>query len=67
MNDDDNFRNRGDVGNVEIFRNVRTDIKCHTFSEPQAPAELNNDGNFRNGQDFGNIRNVKNFRNTSSS
>ena len=34
-----------------------TDIKCHTFSEPQPRADLNEDGNFRNG---GNVRNIQN-------
>ena len=37
-----------------------TDIKCHTFSEPQPRADLNEDGNFRNCE---NVRNVGNDRN----
>ena len=42
MNDDSNFKNGGNVRNVE---NVRTDIKCLTFSETY----FNDDGNFRDG------------------
>ena len=41
-------------------------IKCHTFSEPQAQADLTDDGNFMNGgpvRNVGNVRKVKNVRN----
>ena len=73
MNDDGNFRNSRNfgnvrnvrnVGNVKNFRNVRTDIKCLTFLEPQARADLVDDGNIRNG---GNVRNVRNDRNVENS
>ena len=46
MNDDGNFRNGwdfGNVGNVKNFRNVRTDIKCHIFLKPQPRADLNDE------------------------
>ena len=50
LNDDGNFMNGWDFGNV---RNVRTDIKCYTFLKSQARADLNDDGNFWIG---GNVR-----------
>ena len=45
LNDDGNFRNGWDFGNVrnvenvKNFRNVRTDIKCHTFLKSQPRAD----------------------------
>ena len=54
MNDDGNFRNVRNVRNVDNFRNFRTDIKCNTFLEPQAGAELNDDSYFQNGGNVGN-------------
>ena len=39
-------------GNVENFRNVMRDIKCHTFSEPQPQADLNDDRYSGNGGNF---------------
>ena len=70
LNDDGNFKNSGNVRNVlrnvEHFSNVRTDIKCNTFSEPQTGTKLNDDSYFRNGgnvRNVGNFRNVENFRN----
>ena len=69
MNDDGNFKNGCDSrnvrndGNVRNFRNVRTDIKCYTFLEPQPQAEMNDDGNFRNGGNFRNVRNDRNGEN----
>ena len=53
MTVDGNLRNGQDVGNVrnvKNFRNVRTDIKCNTFLEPQPRVGLNNDGNLKNGR-----------------
>ena len=52
-----NFRN------VENFRNVRTDIKCHTFLKPQPRADSNGDENFMNGENFRNVRNERNVEN----
>ena len=49
MNNDRNFKNGGNeknVGNVEIIRSIRTDIKYNNFLEPQARADLNDDRNF---------------------
>lgn len=36
MNDNGNFKNGGNVRNVDIVRNVRIYIKCNSFSEPQS-------------------------------
>ena len=69
MNDDGNFRNGPDsgnvrnVGNVKNFRNVRTDIKCHIFLKPRPQVDLNDDSNFRNGGNFRNVRNDRNVEN----
>ena len=63
MNDDGNYWNGPDFGNVKNFRNVRTDIKCHPFLKPQPRGDLNDDGNFKNGGNLRNIRNVENVRN----
>ena len=43
-----------------IGKSGQTDIKCHTFLESKAQAELNDVGNDRN---VGNIRNVEHIRN----
>ena len=56
LNDNINYRIGENVWNV---RNVKMDIKCHTFSKPRSSAVLNDAGHFRNG---GNVRNVENVR-----
>ena len=63
MNNDRNFKNGGNeknVGNVEIIRSIRTDIKYNNFLEPQARADFNYDETFWNG---GNVSSVEKVRN----
>ena len=42
--------------NVENFRNVMTDIMCHTLSEPQPWADLNDNENVHNNRNVENVR-----------
>ena len=73
MNDDGKLRNGYDfgndrnVGNVKNFRNVITDIKCHTFLKSQPRADLNDDGNFMKSGNFRNVRNDRNVENSGMS